>query len=213
VSQTTKKNKPASAKKSLAASPEDDGLQNTGQEAAETGSVDKIRDIIFGNQMRDYESRFLRLEQRMLKEISDLQEEVDKRFDSLQQYANKEMESMDARLKSEQGSRAESDKNLAEEIKEASRSLTKSLDRLEQVQIKESRELRQQLLDLNKTLSGEIREKDKDASLALDRAADELRANKVDRSALAEILLEIAVRMSDDLADQLNIKTKASKNE
>ncbi len=120
---------------------------------------------------------------------------------------------MDGRVKSEQDSRADSDKNLAGEIKEASRSITNSIDRLEQVQIKDSRELRQQLLELNKTLSAEIREKDKEASLALDQAADELRENKVDRSAFAEILLEIAVRMSDDLADKLNLTMKDSKNE
>lgn len=214
MGKTTKKKKPASSKKrGDAASPEDVGFQNSGPEAAETGSVDKIRDIIFGNQMRDYESRFLRLEQRILKEINDLQDEMGKRFDSLEQYVNKEMESMDARLKSEQDSRAESDKNLTEEIKDASLSITKNIDRLEQVQIKDSRELRQQQLELNKTLTTEIREKDKDASLALDQAADELRANKVDRSALAEVLLEIAVRMSDDLADKLNLRTKDNRND
>ncbi len=214
MSKTTKKKKPASSKmKSNPVPLEENGLQYSGPEAADTGSVDKIRDIIFGNQMRDYESRFQRVEQRILKEISDLQDEMGKRFDSLEQYVNKEMESMDARLKSEQDSRAESDKNLAGEIKEASQSITKSIDRLEQVQIKDSRELRQQLLELNKTLSAEIREKDKKASLALDQAADELRANKVDRSSFAEVLLEIAVRMSDDLADKLNLKTKDNKNE
>lgn len=214
MSKTPKKKKPASSnKKKDFASPEELGFQNSGSEAAEAGSVDKIRDIIFGNQMRDYESRFQRLEQRILKEISDLQDEMGKRFDSLEQYVNKEMESMDARLKSEQNSRSDSDKKLAGEIKDASRSITKSIDRLEQVQIKDSRELRQQLLELNKTLSTEIREKDKGASQALDHAADELRTNKLDRSAFAEVLLEIAVRMSDDLAEKLNLKGKDSKNE
>ncbi len=214
MSKTTKKKKPASSKNQSDAVPaEENGLQNTGPEASDTGSVDKIRDILFGNQMRDYESRFQRLEQRILKEISDLQDEIGKRFDSLEQYVNKEMESMDARLKGERDSRAESDKNLVGEINDASRSISKSIDRLEQAQIKDSRELRQQLLELNKTLSTEIREKDKEASLALDQATDELRVNKVDRSALAEVLLEIAVRMSDDMADKLNLQTKDNRNE
>lgn len=214
MTKTTKQKKPANASNiSETAATENAGRPEPGLETPETGSVDKIRDIIFGNQMRDYESRFLRLEKRILKEISELQDEMGKRFDSLEQYVNKEMESMDGRLKSEQDSRAESDKNLAEEIKDASQSITKSIGRLEEVQIKDSRELRQQLLELNKTLSAEIREKDKEASLALDMAANELRVNKVDRSAFAEILLEIAVRMSDEVAEKLNFKTKDSKNE
>lgn len=214
MSTTTKRKKPASAKKKIeAAGPEAGGLLNHAPEGTETGSVDKIRDIIFGNQMREYETRFLRLEQRILKEISVLQDEMGKRCDALEQYLNKEVESMDARLKSEQRLRAESDEQLSVEIKEAARSISTGIDRMEQSQIKDSRELRQQLLELNKELSAEIRQKDKNASLALDQAADQLRSDKVDRSALAEILLEIALRMSDDLADKLNLNMKDIQNE
>jgi len=35
------------------------------------GNVDKIRDILFGSQMRDYESRFARLEETLIKETLD----------------------------------------------------------------------------------------------------------------------------------------------
>ena len=35
------------------------------------GNVDKIRDILFGSQMRDYDSRFSRFEERLLKETID----------------------------------------------------------------------------------------------------------------------------------------------
>ena len=37
-------------------------------EAASAGNVDKIRDILFGGQMRDYERRFQELEDRLLEE-------------------------------------------------------------------------------------------------------------------------------------------------
>ena len=37
---------------------------------ASGGSVDKIRDILFGAQMRDYDRRFTRLEERLLKEAT-----------------------------------------------------------------------------------------------------------------------------------------------
>ena len=36
-------------------------------ELREGQNVDKIRDILFGNQMRDYEKRFARLEERVTK--------------------------------------------------------------------------------------------------------------------------------------------------
>jgi hypothetical protein len=208
VGKITKKRNPALSKnKTEVARPEGSNLQDYAKEASETGSVDKIRDIIFGNQMRDYETRFVRLEERILKEINDLREETGKRFDSLERYVNKEVEALGSRLKTEQDLRAEADKKLSGEAKDVSRALSKSIDRLDGVQNKDSRDLRQQLLELNKNLSAEISKKDKEASQALDRAAEELRANKVDRLSLAEILMEIAVRMSDELAEKFNLKS------
>jgi len=214
VSNSTKNKKTAlSKKKAEVAVLEGNSHQNSAQEASEAGSVDKIRDIIFGNQMRDYETRFVRLEQRLLKEISDLRDETGKRFDSFELYVNKEFESLGARLKTQQDLRTELDKKLSEEIKDASRSLSKNIDRLAEVQSNDSRELRQQLLELNKNISAEIRKKGEESSQALDQTAEELRADKVDRSALAEILMEIAVRMSDELAEKLSLKTENIKDE
>src|SRR5438067_8037722 len=36
------------------------------------GNVDKIREILFGSQIREYESRFARLEERLVDELADL---------------------------------------------------------------------------------------------------------------------------------------------
>ena len=51
-------------------------------EAVGSGNVEKIRDILFGAQMRDYEKRFIRLEERMFKEMKDLRDDtiVEKAF-------------------------------------------------------------------------------------------------------------------------------------
>jgi hypothetical protein len=163
--------------------------------------------------MRDYETRFDRLEDRLLKEINDMRDEAGKRFDSFERYVNKELESLGSRLKAEQDARVDAEKKLTGDIKDNSRLLSKNLDRLDGVQSSDTRELRQQLLELNKTLSAEIRKKDKEASRALDQAAKELRTDKVDRSAFAETLMEIALRMSDELAEKLNLKTEDIKNE
>ena len=42
---------------------------SSGKESAEGANVDKIRDILFGSQMRDYEKRFSRLEDNVTKAI------------------------------------------------------------------------------------------------------------------------------------------------
>jgi len=74
-------------------------------EPAGAGNVDKIRDILFGTQMRDYEQRFARLEETLLREAADLRESTRKRFDALESYMRKEFEALESRLKSERDER------------------------------------------------------------------------------------------------------------
>src|SRR5215210_3122558 len=69
---------------------------------AESGNIDKIRQILFGGQMRDYEKRFSRLEERLLKESADLRDETKKRFDALEAFVRSEFEALSERLVAEQ---------------------------------------------------------------------------------------------------------------
>ena len=43
--------------------------------ASGAGNLDKVRDLIFGGQMRDYDRKFARLEERLAKETADLRDE------------------------------------------------------------------------------------------------------------------------------------------
>ena len=45
------------------------------------GNIDKVRDILFGGQMRDYERRFAKLEERLARDTAELKDEVKKRSD------------------------------------------------------------------------------------------------------------------------------------
>ena len=49
-------------------------------ELKEGANVDKIRDILFGSNMREYEKRFGRLEERLTKSSDALREDLKKRF-------------------------------------------------------------------------------------------------------------------------------------
>ena len=44
-------------------------------DSAGSGNLDKVRDILFGGQMREVERRFARLEERLIKETQDLKED------------------------------------------------------------------------------------------------------------------------------------------
>jgi hypothetical protein len=172
--------------------------------AAETGSIDQIRDIIFGSQMKEYERRFQRLEERSQQRIEELHAEVGNRLDTIEAFVRKELDAEGERLKSEQSARSDAVKALSNEIGEAVRSLSKSIEALAEKQANEAHALRQQAMDLSNSLSEEMRQKHGESSQRLDQAVRELDDGKVARKALSEILLEMAVRLSDELAAKLD---------
>src|SRR6202043_4280464 len=85
------------------------------KEAPEGANVDKIRDILFGSQMRDYEKRFVRLEETVTKAIETLREDMTKRLDPLGNYIKEETDSLGQRIKTEKSERAEGLKELTRE--------------------------------------------------------------------------------------------------
>jgi len=172
--------------------------QPSAAELAEGGSIDKIRDILFGSQSRDFEKKVARLEERLTKESVDLRDEIKRRFDSLESYAKKELESLGDRLKTEQSERLEVLKELSREVKETSKSLEKKVAQLDDQAVKSQRELRQQILDQSKSLADEIRQKYESLGAVLDREAQDLRKEKIDRTALADLFTELAMRLNDE---------------
>jgi DNA anti-recombination protein RmuC len=172
----------------------------------EGANIEKVRDILFGAHIREFDKRFARLEERMVKEIAAQRDETKRRFDSLEEYIGKEVESLADRLKAEQEKRAESVKQLSTQLKDTNKLFEKKVGNLDDQLNKNSGELRQQILDQHKSLSDEIRQKHKESSLMLDKLVQELRSEKVDLSGLSELFMEMAVRLNDDLATKLNLE-------
>ena len=168
-----------------------------GPDMAEAGSVDKIRDILFGNQMRDFERRFSQMEERLAKATKDLREETHKRLEALETFFKQEQEAVKDRLKSEAHQRENEDKKINDDLKSTASSLKKELAAVEDKLSERATELRRQILEQSKSLSEEIQAKDERAAEALQRTAQGLDDAKIDRSTLAEYLIEMAMRISD----------------
>lgn len=163
------------------------------------GNLEKIRDILFGAQVHDFEKRFARLEDRLLKETSDARAETKKRFDSLESFIKKEIESLGDRLKAEQEERSGAVKELSRELRDTARGLEKRLAQLDEQTTKSQRDLRQQVLDLSKSLTDEIRLRNRETTTVLSKEIAELRNAKTDRAALAGLFTDLAVRLTNDL--------------
>ena len=136
-------------------------------------------------QVDDFEKKFARLEERLLKETADARAETKKRFDSLESFIRKEVESLAERIRGEHEERMEAGKDLSRELRETAKGLEKKLGTLDEQTTRNQRELRQQILDQSKALTEEIRTRVRESATALSKEIKELRAEKTDRTALA----------------------------
>ena len=165
---------------------------------AESGNVDKIREILFGGQMRDYDKRFNRLEERLLKESAELREDSRRRFEALETFVNKEFAALVSRLQAEQQSREGSVQTMSRELSEAIKSLDAKLTQFYNQSTETQHDLRQQLLEQSKNLNEEIRRKHDDVSATLERELAELNHEKTDRTSLSALFTEVALRLNND---------------
>ncbi len=171
----------------------------TNGEVREGANVDKIRDILFGSNMREYEKRFARLEERLTKSSDALRDDLKKRFDTLESYVREEMESNNQRLKAEKAERSEGLKELTRETRDSAKSLEKKLSQLEEQLSSTQVDLRARILEQSKTLSNQIQKAKDELETALDREAETLRTDKTDRAMLADLFTELSLRLKDEL--------------
>jgi DNA anti-recombination protein RmuC len=176
----------------------DAALNSAEAENGRAGNVDKIRDILFGSQMRDYEKKFLRLEERLGKEAAELREDMKRRFASLETFIKNEVDALSDRLKAEQAERAESAKELTRDLKDSHKAWEKRAGQMDDQSAKAQRELRQHILEESRRLGEDIEARHKSVTTALQREAQELRSLLTDRLALADLFAEVSLRLKNE---------------
>jgi len=162
------------------------------------GNLDKVRDLLFGAQMRDMEKHFARLEERLQKDLTELKEETRGRFESLEVFLRKELESLTDQLKVEQETRHQAVQTLTQDLTETAKAFDQRTNQVEEHIVKAQRELRQHILDQSRTLRDEFWDRYRELSEATDRGIQELRAEKTDRATLAVLLTELAMRLGNE---------------
>ena len=165
-----------------------------------SGNLDKIRDILFGAQAREHDRRFAQLEQHLIREASDLRNDLKRRFESLELYIKKEVEALTSRLTKEQEVRGESVTNLTQDLTQLATTLEDKARLLDIQATQVQAHVLQQLTERTSELATDVRARHAEATSALNQAVHDLRAEKTDRATLAAILLEASQRLSSDEA-------------
>lgn len=125
----------------------------------ESGKVDRIRNILFGPQVQDYEGRFQCLDERLAKEAAEARADVQKRLEALEHFLKGELESLSNRLNAEQSERGLAIEKLGRDLGQTAKALELKIKNLDEDLAFAIHELFQQLLEQSEDLSVEIKDR------------------------------------------------------
>lgn len=173
------------------------GLPATMTSSAE--KVERVRDIIFGAQMRDYTQRF----DTMSRELARVGQEVTRLTEQLQEQEKrlrKELRQESDRLLAQM---QDQDKAQQQQIQALDQRLSEQLQLLDQKHTASAQALANHLASVEQLLRDELHD-----------LSRQLNSNKVDRPSLGDLLIELGtglktkepdpLQISTDLLDQLN---------
>ncbi len=182
---------------------QEDGMNETSPEAnddaaATGGNVDKIRDILFGGQMRDYEKRFKRVEDRFSNENAHLREDLGQRIRALEEMLNSELDSLGDKLKVERQDRQSMYQELQQEISTLKNELNNRMTQLDELFSKDMKQLRQHMHNKFQEINTQLRQQNDNVMTIMKQEVSQLQEGKVNRSDLASFFTEFAVRLNKD---------------
>ena len=170
------------------------------QGAGESSGVDKMRELLFGNQMQDYDKRFCILEDRFQQRLRDLEAESARSLASLEATMKKQLESVAGQFREEKDLRAEADKELERSLREHSQALEKRLAQVSDQLARQERDFTDRLSHEVQGLREEMRRRQDDSRATTERMFAELSNVKTDRNLLAGLFVEIAKCLNQDVA-------------
>jgi hypothetical protein len=159
-------------------------------------SLDQVRDILFGGQMRMVDARLQGLEARLQQEQASLRAEFTRELAEIDSSLKKGIAQLNERLAAERTKRADDLKALTADVKESFRNLEKRHQALEEAASLADAELRDHLLKQSASLSADLSKTADRLSSQLERITSQLQADKLDTVALASGLTDLAHRLT-----------------
>jgi len=159
------------------------------------GNIDQIRDIIFGSQLRDFETRFDKLES----DLSMLQQEIEDRTEQVRTVLSTEMrasvEALEKKFKNLNLNTQEETADIRQQVDRVNRKFSTSLEALDEAIDKQSNSIRDELSQTRDKLQEDVRSLKNQVFEELTRRFSVLRDDKVARDDMAEILFELGMRL------------------
>lgn len=171
-------------------------IESTGVDVDEQDNVDKIRDILFGNQMREFDRKFAQLEDRIASDFTAMRQENTYQIESLQNFVESEIEILSDKIASEEKTRVEQLDELDADLKKSVKQIDKKLVELGKSLDNLSRDTNQKILKQSQDHNAELSKQIEQSRKRMDEYKEELALGKVDKLALAEMLNGLAMQLN-----------------
>jgi uncharacterized phage infection (PIP) family protein YhgE len=159
------------------------------------GNIDQIRDIIFGPQLREYNRRFEKIETSLSSLQEDVRSRIEETKNTLSAALRTAVESLEKKIRSLNANAQEEWGNLRQQLEHIDRKFSNSLETLSGEVEANTKSLREDLSQTRSKLQDDIRILKTQIYEELDRRLSLLGDVKVSRDDMAEILVELGMRL------------------
>jgi len=158
-------------------------------------SIDQVRDLLFGSQMRMVDARIQSLDQRLSHEAGVMRADCERQITELDSAIKKALARHSERLAAERTKRVDDLKALSAELRDSLRSLEKRHLSLEEAAGIADAELRDHLMKQGAGLAADLSRTSERLSSELDRITSKLQSDKLDAAAIVAGLTDLAGKL------------------
>jgi len=159
------------------------------------GDIEKVRDILFGKYVADFQQRFAELEERLEDDVEELKQRLSDKIDSMDDEVNRSLERLDQQILHEQNNRDNELNSLQKSFNDAETSLKHSINLLEDQANQDLNSVRLSLEESHQELIDASQAAQRQLGDQLEKQKAYLENDKVGRQSLALLLDEVAIKL------------------
>lgn len=159
------------------------------------GDIEKVRDILFGKYVSDFQERFALLEERLEADVEQLKDRLTDKFDNMDAEVNKSLERLNKKILEEQNSRDGEVNLLQQTFNKAEESMRISISLMEDQASQDLTAVRKSLEDSHQELIEASTAAQAQFLKQLEKQKKLLEEDKVGRQSLALMFDEVAIKL------------------
>ncbi|HBB36151.1 MAG TPA: hypothetical protein DDZ80_09705 [Cyanobacteria bacterium UBA8803] len=168
---------------------------NRDQMRERLGNIDQIRDIIFGAQLREYDSRIDKIESNLALLQQDMRDRIEQTKNSCLTEMRAATDSIEKKIKSLTLTTQNENADIRQMIDLVNKKFSSNIEALDQTVDKQTKSLHNELSESREKIQEEIRNLRAHVFEELERRFSMISESKVAKDDMAEILFELGLRI------------------